>query len=240
MGNITSEYAINQQAETFFKKIYTLNRVELQRLFETLQEEQKRYKSEQVYNIFTNETLSKKFYQELVNKQKVIDSRAGNEYRERVDAITQFLLTCKSYFFESQQNNQERPPMTEKLARKLFHINSNQKYDEKTLKKEFRQLALKYHPDRPGGDTELFEYISDAYILLLEKASMQKADKQFNELKRESQDFREKFEKQGYQNKKLKRKPNGKFDVNKFNKLFQENKVETCEDDGYGDWIKKL
>ena len=243
MGNITSEYAIKEQADVFFKKIYTLNKQELQRLYETLQQEQKRYVQERASNIFTNESLRKSFYTALVEKQKIIDSRASSHQREKVDNITQFLLSCKSYFFkstqqESRQQRQELPEMTEKLARKLFHLKVREKLDETYLKKQFRKLALKYHPDRPEGDTELFEHISDAYILLLEKATMQKQDKQFNEIKRESCAFRKKFESQGYQNKKLKKGPKGKFDVNRFNKLFQENRVATVEDDGYSDWMK--
>ena len=127
MGNITSEYAIKEQGDVFFKKIYTLNKQELQRLFETLQQEQQRYAQEHVSNIFTNETLRKSFYTTLVEKQKIIDSRASREHREKVDNITQFLLSCKSYFFkstqqESRQKQQELPEMTEKLARKLFHL----------------------------------------------------------------------------------------------------------------------
>ena len=73
MGNITSEYAIKEQADVFFRKIYTLNKQELQRLFETLQQEQQRYIQERVSNIFTNETLRKSFYTALVEKQKIID-----------------------------------------------------------------------------------------------------------------------------------------------------------------------
>lgn len=244
MGNITSEYAIKEQGDVFFKKIYTLNKQELQRLFETLQQEQQRYAQEHVSNIFTNETLRKSFYTTLVEKQKIIDSRASREHREKVDNITQFLLSCKSYFFkstqqESRQKQQELPEMTEKLARKLFHLQIKEKLDESYLKKQFRKLALKYHPDRPNGDTELFEHISDAYILLLEKVKLQQEDKQYNELKRESRAFRKNFESQGYQNKKLKKGPKGKFDVNRFNKLFQENRVPTVEDDGYSDWMKE-
>lgn len=242
MGNITSEYAIKEQADVFFKKIYTLNKQELQRLFKTLQQEQKRYMQERISNIYTNEELTTNFYTTLVEKQKKIDERVGIEHREQVDNITQFLLSCKSYFFKSTQQEslqQQLPEMTEKLARKLFHLKIREKLDENYLKKQFRKLALKYHPDRRGGDTELFEHISDAYMLLIDKASMQKQDKQFNEIKRESCAFRKKFENQGYQNKKLKNGPKGKFDVNRFNELFQETKVTTVEDDGYNDWMKE-
>jgi DnaJ-class molecular chaperone len=32
-----------------------------------------------------------------------------------------------------------------------------------TVKKNYKKLALKYHPDRPSGDTIQFQKISDAY-----------------------------------------------------------------------------
>ena len=30
------------------------------------------------------------------------------------------------------------------------------------------------------------------------------------------------------------------FDVNLFNKIYDENKINTAFDDGYGDWMKKI
>ena len=34
------------------------------------------------------------------------------------------------------------------------------------LKKAHRKLALKYHPDKPGGDADLFELVTEAYNIL--------------------------------------------------------------------------
>ena len=41
---------------------------------------------------------------------------------------------------------------------------ANLSYDE--LRKEFRNLALKYHPDKPHGDSLIFRQINDAYEVL--------------------------------------------------------------------------
>ena len=239
MGNITTQEVIPSQADKLFKKLYTLNNDELNRLFETLKVEHKRNLQQRVYNVFTNEQLGKLFYSTLVEKQKIISGRAGTQHKNKVESVTQFIFSCKKYFFPT--NTPQPTPeedMTEELARKLFHIKLKEKLDEQYLKKQFRKLALKYHPDRPGGDTQLFEHLSDAYMILIEKANMQKEDKQFNTLKEESRSFREDFTKRGYQNKKLKKGPKGQFDVQRFNSMFKENRVESVEDDGYADWMK--
>ena len=242
MGNITSLDTIDTQSLVFYKKIINLNTEELNILFDTLKKEQSLYLQERVDNIFTNNKLGEAFYKNIVNKHKKVIARVGYEHKARVDQVTEFLISCKSYFFEDNKRITEHmsSAMTEDSARRLFRIRTDEKLDEIYLKKQFRKLALVCHPDRKGGNKQLFEEITEAYILLQEKANMEKVDKQFNILKDESREFRETLKRQGYQNKKMKMGPNVKFDVQKFNKLFQENRVESVEDEGYSDWIKKI
>ena len=47
--------------------------------------------------------------------------------------------------------------------------------DAKTIKKAFRKLAVKNHPDK-GGDAELFKKISMAYSVLSDKEKREKYD----------------------------------------------------------------
>ena len=39
------------------------------------------------------------------------------------------------------------------------------------MKAHFRRLALMYHPDKSGGETEKFQAISDAYLAVGERVS---------------------------------------------------------------------
>ena len=40
---------------------------------------------------------------------------------------------------------------------------------QEELKKEYHKLAKKYHPDKEGGNTKLFQKLSQLYNILTEK-----------------------------------------------------------------------
>ena len=47
---------------------------------------------------------------------------------------------------------------------KLLEVDKNASQD--AIKKAFRKLSLKYHPDKPTGDAEKFKEINEAYQTL--------------------------------------------------------------------------
>jgi curved DNA-binding protein CbpA len=58
-------------------------------------------------------------------------------------------------------------------------------YTAEQLKKAYKQLAVRVHPDRPNGNKERFQYITKCYMLLIEKLkNQQTAEKGFMDLKR--------------------------------------------------------
>lgn len=75
--------------------------------------------------------------------------------------------------------------------------------DEETIKKAFRELAKKYHPDLPEGDAEKFKKINEAYSVLSNKE------------KRREYDLRRKFYNIPKTNKKYKYSRNNSYDDNK-------------------------
>ena len=114
-------------------------------------------------------------------------------------------------------------------------LDLNYDYNEEQLKSSFKRLALKFHPDRPGGSESHFRVIKQAYLELEEKLRMKEGDRQFNELKNQSLDFLQSQPNVPPQQGK----PVGVFDQNMFNKIYDENRTEQSTDVGYSDWMNE-
>jgi DnaJ-class molecular chaperone len=57
---------------------------------------------------------------------------------------------------------------------KILEVNENASPEE--IKKSFRKLSLKHHPDKPGGDIEVFKRINEAYSILSDSNERQQYD----------------------------------------------------------------
>lgn len=121
-------------------------------------------------------------------------------------------------------------------ALKIFNLQANYSLDD--LKKAYKKLALKYHPDKPTGNEEQFQLITKCFMLLLEKYNNRQQDKPFNDLKQASKVY---LEDQGKHTTINKQAPGlidkDKFDVKLFNKIYEQNKLWDSNDDGYGSWF---
>ena len=104
------------------------------------------------------------------------------------------------------------------------------------IKKAYKKSALKYHPDKAGKKYEdLFQLITQSYIYLLNKAE------QSNSLETK---INKKVEKMDYEDNINQRMENiyvnkDKFDLSKFNQIFDQYKVPTKFDKGYSDMMKE-
>jgi molecular chaperone DnaJ len=114
-------------------------------------------------------------------------------------------------------------------ALEVFELNKNYTLDD--LKLRYKKLALKYHPDTGCKDPNKFKMISKAYVILKEKYNSRQVDRQHSEMKTGHTSYLDTQDKR--QNFKL---DPDKFDISKFNQLYEENKIKSCNEGGYGDW----
>lgn len=123
-------------------------------------------------------------------------------------------------------------------ALKVFNLKANYTLEE--LKKAFRKQALIYHPDKPTGNDEQFQFITKCFMLLLEKHKNRESDRQFNDLKQGSKAYLEDQNKSYQSQSSNSQSPviqKDKFDVKLFNKIYEENKLWDSNDDGHGSWF---
>ena len=110
---------------------------------------------------------------------------------------------------------------------------------EESLKKAYKRIALKAHPDK-GGSEEEFEAITRAHaylgeILLRIKGGRGKEGKV--EAPTALQDNRTTDAKQWEMVQPVRLNPK-KLDMNAFNQMFEQTRIPDPEEDGYGDWLK--
>ena len=114
-------------------------------------------------------------------------------------------------------------------------LNMSKNYDKNSLKKSYMKMAVKYHPDK-GGDPKKFKIVTLAYKILLKKLEERDNDKLHDDLKNGSKDF---IRDQNSNNKRNVNMKGDNFDINLFNKTYNENRLkDDFMDEGYGDWLK--
>lgn len=113
-------------------------------------------------------------------------------------------------------------------ALKLFSLENKYTLDE--LKRSYKKLAMKTHPDRNGGNKDKFQVVTKCYFLLLEKLKKEEEEKPFYDLKSGSESYRT-------QQTSNMNKPSDNFNVKKFNAIFEQHKLYDPDDDGYESWL---
>ena len=102
------------------------------------------------------------------------------------------------------------------------------------IKQSYKDLSLIHHPDK-GGNEEIFSIINKAYrIAIMRVESVKPKEKiEHNELKTSS--------KNAFINNTSNRNFQGKnFNLNKFNEVYENNKLHNPYDEGYGKWDIEL
>ena len=140
-------------------------------------------------------------------------------------------------FFQSDinQNQNQHQLLSAKPKLNPYEIlNISKNYDEKTLKKAYLKAAMKTHPDR-GGTPQAFQQVSIAYTILTKKLKESHNNHSHNDLRQGAKDY--------VQNQLNQPKVNvnmtENFDINLFNKIYEDNKISDAYDEGYGDWMQQ-
>ena len=133
---------------------------------------------------------------------------------------------------QPQQNVPRLPSAKMKLdPYKILGISKN--YNEQSLKKAYLKAAMKSHPDR-GGTPAAFQQVSIAYTLLKKKLKERENTHSHNDMRDQSREYIQGQANQPKVNVNMK----DNFDVNVFNKIYEDNKIPEVFDEGYGSWME--
>ena len=99
------------------------------------------------------------------------------------------------------------------------------------VKRSYKKKALRAHPDKGGSEVE-FARITKAYLFIKEEFNKQTMQKQSYELKRDYESEMEVMPKM--KNRDL---SGERFDSKKFNKIYEDYRMEDVNDEGYGSWM---
>jgi len=114
-------------------------------------------------------------------------------------------------------------------------LNVPKKFTWNELKEAYRKLAINTHPDKQGGNKDLFNIITICFKKLAEELKMREEDKGHSDLKKQSNDFFHKIvsNEQAHPSEVLGQ--NEKMTPDKFNKNFEKCKLYDEEIEfGYG------
>lgn len=84
---------------------------------------------------------------------------------------------------------------------------------------------------------QMFEKVTKAYLYLMEQHSLRESDKPFYELREQSR-YDTDEQQTSSNGTKVKLMDGDQFDVQLFNKLYNDNRLHEPTDEGYGDWLK--
>lgn len=178
-----------------------------------------------INNSYINHNVNSRFQQSNnSNNRPSFNHNMNNAYRQR------------SYKTENNQNNYRQNSFDQNnIIKKCDPFNilkSNKNISLEELKNKYKKLALIHHPDR-GGDVNKFNILIDAYNNITKLIEKNKSDKSHYQLKSSFTSDNENQQKLVNVNMKK------KFNINKFNDIYQNNKLEDYNDYGYGDIMEK-
>jgi curved DNA-binding protein CbpA len=120
-------------------------------------------------------------------------------------------------------------------------LNLSKKFSLNELKESYRALAIKTHPDKPGGNKDIFNIVTDSFEKLTIEYKKREKDLSHKELKHNSELYFNKYSRETNDRPKDVQENNtGESFTTKFNNNFEKCKMEDdCIDFGYGEKMEE-
>ena len=180
-------------------------------------------------------------YAQYINQQQELIKRQQDQinslYRYNMNmndnAPINIVLQREQQQKQEQQIKMKALPSGKLDPYKILGVPRN--FNEKMLKKAYLKAAMVSHPDR-GGSEDKFQQVSIAYAILQKKlAASSHTQLNHDELKKKAEQDISLQKNQQLRNINMK----DEFDINVFNKIYEENKIKDVFDSGYGNWMSK-
>ena len=172
---------------------------------------------------------------ELQNQKQDQNNRLLQEYIEsqvkpksKYQQLTSGEIGNQTYKQEDTSDNTTEVIDSEYNSYEILGLDQGCSFDE--IKKAYKKRALQYHPDR-GGNKAIFALIKKAYNDLL--AEYEQEHQFENKINQEVSNSQYEADlTSGFQNRYVDK---DNFNINKFNKVFNEYRIDDDNDDGYGE-----
>lgn len=185
---------------------------------------QQDYSGDITYNDYQRKIQTEEeLYTQMEREEQVRRKRFEDEMRQRRDKL-----------------KNEYGQMKDKINIAYQILQIDETYTPTSLKKAYLKMAMKHHPDK-GGDAITFQNISKAFALLNEHYNKnheneQKINRTYDQYVNEHSSITTEFQNNGKANKST-LYSNSRFNVDMFNKMYQENRLNDPTDYGYGEWL---
>lgn len=101
------------------------------------------------------------------------------------------------------------------------------------LRAAYKKMALVMHPDKQGGNDYMFKLLTGCYKQLVKEYNKRITDRQFHELKAESQRTTQNYA------PPVAPVDSKRFNIERFNQVFEQNRLsDKVADSGYNDWLR--
>lgn len=107
-------------------------------------------------------------------------------------------------------------------ALQVFGLSEN--FNIQQLKEAYKRLVIKYHPDKPSGNADKFTIIQKYYYLLEQELTTSVISEQEYDVSVSEEEIKY---------------ARDKFNLKKFNEMFEKYKLYDPNEEGYQDWLKE-